>query len=127
MTTVLFRRIEPAKKFRITKRQIAKFLGIAESLIAEVERWPYVLYIHRRDRGGQFISYRQLEHWKNAIASHIQQCFTLQQLQHLWSVISRDSRKHSKQYDDSIVSFLQKIWAQCRENLAEDSAAILCG
>jgi len=31
--TTLFRRIKPAQKFRITKRQIAKLLGIPESVI----------------------------------------------------------------------------------------------
>ena len=54
--TALFRRINPAQKFRITNSQIAKFLRIPESLIVKVESWLYVVYVHRQDRGGQFIS-----------------------------------------------------------------------
>ncbi|MFW5667460.1 MAG: hypothetical protein ACOC2Z_18310 [Coleofasciculus sp.] len=55
--SALFRRIQPAKKFRITKRQIAKFLRIPKSMIVNVECWCYVIFVHRKDRGGQFISY----------------------------------------------------------------------
>ncbi len=62
--TALFRRINPAQKFRITKRQIAKFLRIPESLIVKIESWLYVIFVHRLDKGGQFISYRQMEQWK---------------------------------------------------------------
>lgn len=35
--TTLFRRLKPAQNFRITKRQIAKFLQIPESLIVKVD------------------------------------------------------------------------------------------
>jgi hypothetical protein len=109
--TALFDRIKPANKFRITKGQIAKFLGIAPCAIAKVECWVYVLFVHRKDKGGQFISYRQLEQWPNAIAAQIQKCTTLQQLKFLWSAICRDRKKHAKQYENSVVEFLQKIWA----------------
>jgi hypothetical protein len=68
--TALFRRINPAQKFRITKHQIAKLLRIPESLIVKIESWLYVIFVHRLDKGGQFISYRQMEQWKNAIASY---------------------------------------------------------
>jgi len=78
--SALFRRIQPAKKFRITKRQIAKFLRIPKSMIVNVQCWCYVIFVHRKDRGGQFISYRQMEQWKNAIAFHLQQCSTKDQL-----------------------------------------------
>ncbi len=78
--TILFRRIKPAQKFRITKRKIAKFLRIPESLIVKVESWSYVLFVHRQDKGGQFISYRQLEQWKNAVACQLQKCSTQEQL-----------------------------------------------
>jgi hypothetical protein len=54
--TVLFRRIKPAQKFHITKRQIAKLLRIPESLIVKIESWLYVVFVHRLDKGGQFIS-----------------------------------------------------------------------
>jgi hypothetical protein len=111
--TALFRRINPAQKFRITKHQIAKFLRIPESLIVKIESWLYVVFVHRLDKGGQFISYRQMEQWKNAIACQLQKCSTQQQLQHLWNAIERDHIKHNKQYRNSVLPFLKKIWAKC--------------
>lgn len=111
--TALFRRINPAQKFRITKRQIAKLLRIPESLIVKIESWLYVVFVHRLDQGGQFISYRQMEQWKNAIACQLQKCSTQQQLQHLWNAIERDRTKHNSQYADSVLPFLKNIWAKC--------------
>ncbi len=108
--TILFRRIKPAQKFHITKRQIAKFLRIPESLIVKVESWLYVLFVNRTDKGGQFISYRQMEQWKNAIACQIQKCSTWQQLEHLWNAIVHDHTKHNCQYDNSVFPFVEKIW-----------------
>jgi hypothetical protein len=113
--TILFRRIKPPQKFRITKHQIARFLQISESLIVKVESWSYVLFVHRRDKGGQFISYRQLEQWKNAIACQLQKCTTWEQLEHLWNAITFDHTKHNKQYADSILPFLEKIWLKCQQ------------
>jgi hypothetical protein len=112
--TILFRRIKPSQKFRITKRQIAKFLRIPESLIVKVESWSYVLFVHRQDKGGKFISYRQLEQWKNAVACQLQQCTTWEQLEHLWNAITVDHTKHHKQYDNSVLPFLEKIWDKCQ-------------
>ncbi len=107
--TALFRRINPAQKFRITKHQIAKLLRIPASQIVKIESWLYVVFVHRLDKGGQFISYRQMEQWKNAIAYQLQQCSTKQQLQHLWNAIERDHRKHNQQYANSVLPFLKKI------------------
>ncbi|HAJ62244.1 MAG TPA: hypothetical protein DCP31_25885 [Cyanobacteria bacterium UBA8543] len=111
--TALFRRINPPQKFCITKRQIAKFLRISESRIVKIESWLYVVFVHRLDKGGQFISYRQMEQWKNAIACQLQKCSTKQQLQHLWNGIERDHKKHNQQYTNSVLPFLKKIWAKC--------------
>ncbi len=122
--TTLFRRIQPAQKFRITKRQIAKQLGIPESLIVKIEFWRYVLFVHRKDRGGQFISYRKLLQWKNAVACQIQKCSTWQQLQHLWHVITQDHTKHNAQYDASALPFLEKICAKCREAILKKSQGL---
>jgi hypothetical protein len=113
--TTLFQRINPAQKFRITKRQIAKFLRIPESQIVKIESWLYVVFVHRLDKGGQFISYRQMKQWKNAVAYQLQKCTTQQQLQHLWNAIEYDHTKHNKQYTDSVLPFLKKIWAKCQE------------
>jgi hypothetical protein len=43
--TALFRRINPAQNFRITKHQIAKFLRIPEALIVKIESWLYVIFV----------------------------------------------------------------------------------
>jgi hypothetical protein len=118
--TILFRRIKPAQKFRITKRQIARFLKISESLIVKVESWSYVLFVHRKDKGGQFISYRQIEQWKNALACHLQKCTTREQLEHLWKAITFDHKKHNKQYADSILPFLERIWLKCQEAMPRE-------
>ncbi|MEW6491799.1 MAG: hypothetical protein AB1589_04510 [Cyanobacteriota bacterium] len=118
--TILFRCIQPAQKFRITKRQIAKFLRIPESLIIKVERWLYVLFVHRLDKGEQFISYRQLEQWKNAVACQLQKCSTLEQLQHLWNAITFDHTQHNKQYEASVLPFLERIWLKCLEAIPKE-------
>ena len=120
--TALFRRINPAQKFRLTKHQIAKLLRIPASRIVKIESWLYVIFVHRLDKGGQFISYRQMEQWKNAIACQLQKCSTQQQLQHLWNTIEQDHTKHNKQYADAVLPFLKRIWAKCQEtspNLSE--------
>ena len=69
--STLFRRLQPAQKFRISVSCIAKLLRIPKHLIVRLECWAYVLFIHRRDKGGEFISYRQLQQWKNAVACQI--------------------------------------------------------
>lgn len=117
--TALFHRINPAPKFRLTKRQIAKLLRIPASVIVKIESWLYVIFIHRLDKGGQFISYRQMEQWKNAIACQLQKCSTHQQLQQLWNVIEFDNTKHKKQYADAVLPFLKKIWAKSQEATQE--------
>ncbi|NER28437.1 MAG: hypothetical protein F6J89_12580 [Symploca sp. SIO1C4] len=107
--TSLFRRLQPAAKFRISKRQVARFLRIPESLIVKIEFWFCVLFVHRRDRGGQFVSYRQLQQWQNAVACQLQKCSTWQEIKHLWSAIQNDYKKHEKQYNDSVLPFLEGI------------------
>jgi len=119
--TRLFRCINPAEKFRITKRQIAKLLKISESLIVKIESWLYVVFVHRLDKGGQFISYRQMEQWKNAVACQLQKCLTQEQLQQVWNAIEFDHTKHQQQYADSMLSLLKQIWAKCQEAIAKKS------
>ncbi len=122
--TALFRRINPAQKFRITKRQIAKFLRIPSSRIVKIESWLYVVFVHRLDKGGQFISYRQMEQWKNAVACQLQKCSTQQHLQQLWNAIEHDHTKHNSQYADSVLPFLKKIWAKCQETTPKASEIV---
>jgi hypothetical protein len=120
--TALFRRIQPALKFRISKSQIAKFLKIPESMIVKIQSWRYVLFVHRRDKGGQFLSYRQLEQWKNAVACQMQKCVTWQQLKHLWNAIVFDHKKHQQQYNNSSLPFLEDIRDKCEEAILNNSA-----
>jgi len=115
--TPLFRRLQPAQKFRISIYAIAQLLKIPKHLIVRVEYWAYVVFVHRIDKGGQFISYRQLRQWRNAAASHIQNSSTCQQLGQLWVAIEEDYQQHSKQYDDEHYPFLCKIWTKCWDTL----------
>jgi hypothetical protein len=110
--TTLFRRLQPAKKFRITISAIAQLLKIPQHLIVRVECWAYVVFVHRTDKGGQFISYRKLQQWQNAIACQIQNCSTWQQLRSLWLAIEDDRKKHKTQYGDELYPFLCKIWTK---------------
>ncbi len=110
--TPLFRRLQPAKKFRISVSAIAQALKIPKHLIVRFECWAYVIFVHRSDKGGQFISYRQLRQWLNAVACQIQNCSTWQQLRSLWLEIESDRTKHEKQYEGEHYPFLCKIWTK---------------
>lgn len=118
--TALFDRIKPAERFHISKREIAQFLGIAESLIKKVKNWPYVIFVHRLDKGGQFISYRKIEKWRNAVACQIQKCTNLEELQQLANAIRRDWKKHYQQYEDVVLRFLERIWDRCLQVILHD-------
>ena len=119
--TALFRRIQPAQKFRSTKSQIAKLLRIPESLIVKIESWLYVVFVHRLDKGGQFISYRQIQQWRNAVACQLQKCLTWEQLEHLWTAIKFDHTKHKNQYLTSVLPFLEKIRLKCQKAIPKVS------
>jgi hypothetical protein len=110
--TTLFRRLQPSQKFRISITCIAKLLKISKHEIVRVECWAYVVFVHRRDVGGQFISYRKLRQWLNAVACQIQNCSTWQELRSLWLAIEEDCQKHKKQYDDKYQPFLCEIWTK---------------
>jgi hypothetical protein len=110
--TTLFRRLQPAQKFRISVSCLAQLLKIPKHLIVRVEYWAYVVFVHRCDKGGQFISYRQLQQWKNAVACQIQNCSTWQQLRSLWLAIEDDYNNHKKQYNTEYRPFLDTIWTK---------------
>ncbi|NET04689.1 MAG: hypothetical protein F6K16_08110 [Symploca sp. SIO2B6] len=110
--TSLFTRLQPAQKFRITIKALSQLLKIPKQLIVRVECWKYVVFVHRRDRGGQFISYRKLQQWLNATACQIQKCSTWQQLRQLWFAIEADYKKYEKQYQEQSYQFLSKIWTK---------------
>ena len=116
--TPLFRRIQPSKKLRITARSIAQFLKISQNLIKRVESWANVVFVHRLDKGGQFISYRRLEEWQNAIAHQIQTCPTLSELSQLKTSIQYDCRKFKKQYLQKTLDFLIEMCIE-RQDILE--------
>ena len=115
--TPLFRRIQPSKQLRITVRSIARLLKIPQNLIKRVESWANVVFVHRRDRGGQFISYRRLEEWQNAIAHQIQTSPNLSELSQLATSIQQDSRKFHKQYCPKTLDFLRQMCIQRQDTL----------
>jgi hypothetical protein len=122
--TTLFRRLQPAKKFGLSITYLAKLLKIPKHLILRVECWSYVIFVHRSDRGGQFISYRQLQQWKNAVACQIQNCSTWQQLRSLWLAMEEDYKKHKQQYDNEHHPFLCKIWTKCWDTLWNEQESV---
>lgn len=110
--TPLFRRLQPSTKLRITVRSIAQLLKISPYLIKRVESWANVVFVHRRDRGGQFVSYRRLQEWQNAIAHQIQTSPTLSEVSQLTTSIRHDSRKFHKQYSQQTLDFLHQMCIQ---------------
>ncbi|MDJ0649221.1 MAG: hypothetical protein QNJ60_10995 [Xenococcaceae cyanobacterium MO_188.B19] len=119
--TYLFHLLQPQEKLRITKNAIAKMLNIPLNLIIRVECWTYVIFIHRQDRGGQFISYRQLREWQNAVASQIQKCQNLSQLNSLWIAIELDWYRYQAQYADNYLEFVQGVWSDRKSQLNQQS------
>ncbi|NER31026.1 MAG: hypothetical protein F6J89_26260 [Symploca sp. SIO1C4] len=126
--TTLFNCLQPAQKLRISVSDIAQLLKIPQHLIVRVECWAYVVFVHRRDVGGQFISYRKLEQWKNAVACQIQKCSAIPQLQKLWLDIIKDCRKYKKQYETGSRQFFRKIrlqrWEFLRQKLRQNPELI---
>ena len=108
----IFARIQPQKTFHITIKAVAKLLGIPPKVIVRIEKWPYVLFIHRRDIGGQFLSYRKLKNWQNAIAMKIKSCSKQKKLLMLWVTIILDSKKYAKQYENAYHNFVDNMFHQ---------------
>jgi hypothetical protein len=114
--TTLFRRIKP-NSFPITLDLIAKFLHIPKSLIVRTECWPYVLFVHRCDKGGQFISYRKLAMWLEAVVSIIQTCTTHDDLWQVGLWIKQECEKFD--YDKPVLEYLRRVWAKHRDYLRD--------
>ena len=108
----LFARIQPQKTFHITIKAVAKLLEISPKEIVRIEKWPYVLFVHRRDIGGQFISYRKLRNWQNAIDFKIKGCNRHKKLLRLWVTIILDRKKYAKQYEKAYSTFVEKTFQQ---------------
>ncbi|MFB8792262.1 MAG: hypothetical protein U7123_26295 [Potamolinea sp.] len=121
--TILFNKIKPSS-FTITIDLVAKFLGIPASEIVRVENWPYVLFVHRRDCGGQFISYRKLSMWfeaicasqqRFAIADLIEICSTFDELWQMGLWIRQESKKFD--YAKRALEYLRCLWTHQRDSL----------
>ena len=116
---ILFRHLQPSQKFQITIIELAKILHIPPSVIVRIELWAYVIFIHRRDRGGQFFSYRKLHKWQCAVACQIQKCTDEKQLKKLWLAIQKDYKKYRKQYQPTYPNFIRKIWTQHWDKISQ--------
>ncbi|MBD2104310.1 hypothetical protein [Leptolyngbya sp. FACHB-261] len=90
--------------------QVARFLGIPESLICRMEHWLHVLFVHRADRGGQFLSYRKFNQWLSACALTIQACNDLHLLDWIGGVIKTEIQRYS--YPDDVLSYWRHLWRQ---------------
>lgn len=112
--TSLFRRIKPYT-FPITIDLIAKFLHIPKSTIVRAERWAYILFVHRRDKGGRFISYRQLKLWLEAVVCLIQKSATLEDFQQVGLWIKQECEKFD--YPQPVLEYLRGVWAKHRDYL----------
>ena len=124
-TMNIFARIQPQKTFHITIESVAKLLGIPPEMILRIEKWPYVLFIHRRDIGGQFISYRKLKNWQNAIAMKIQTCNKHKKLLMLWVSVILDGKKYAKQYGKAYHDFVDNLFNQQWNNIFSGNYSLL--
>jgi hypothetical protein len=115
--SILFRRIRPAQRFHLTPRYIAHLLKIPLSAIVRIESWAYVLFVHRRDKGGQFVSYRQLNRWIRTIARMIQTSPTLEDLEQLELSLKQESVKFKERYPVIPLDYLRQLWAERRDQL----------
>ena len=118
-TMNLFERIKPQKTFHITIKAVAKLLGIPPKMIVRIEKWDYVLFVHRRDIGGQFVSYRKLRNWQNAVAIKIKTCYKKHKLDMLWLTIENDRKKYAKQYQQAYQNFVKEVCNQQWDKLTE--------
>lgn len=112
--TILFRQIKPTS-FPISLDLIAKFLAIPRSMIVKAQKWAYVLFVHRRDKGGQFISYRKLILWIEAVVKIIQNSTNLEDLGQIGLWIKQECKKF--EYTKPVITYLRNIWAKHRKYL----------
>ena len=113
----IFARIQPQKTFHITIKAVAKLLRIPPKMIVRIEKWDYVLFVHRRDIGGQFVSYRKLRNWQNVLAMKIKNCYKKAKLDTLWNAIEKDIKKYKKQYTETDENILTEVCDQQWEKI----------
>ncbi|MBD2099717.1 hypothetical protein [Leptolyngbya sp. FACHB-261] len=106
--------IDP-RKLQILLSDIAAYLGISPSLILRFEQWAQVLFVHRQDRGGQFISYRKLACWLEACIEAIRTCKTHQALQALAAILKTEIQRFD--YPQDVIGYLRCLWQQHKAQL----------
>ena len=121
----IFARIQPQKTFHITIKAVAKLLRIPPKMIVRIEKWDYVLFVHRRDIGGQFVSYRKLRNWQNVLAMKIKNCYKKAKLDTLWNAIEKDIKKYKKQYTKTDENILTEVCDQQWEKIFLRSQVII--
>lgn len=84
-------------------------------MIVRAERWAHILFVHRCDKGGQFISYRKLKLWIEAVIALIQNSTTLEDLWQIGLWIQQECEKFD--YAKPILENLRLIWAKHRDYL----------
>ncbi|MBD2100449.1 hypothetical protein [Leptolyngbya sp. FACHB-261] len=99
----------------LTLNKIAQYLGIPESTICRVEHWPHQLFVHRSDRGGQFVSYRAFAEWIEACAKSIQACANLHVLDWLGQIIKHECQRF--RYPEPIINYWRQLWLQRQREL----------
>ncbi|MBD2100907.1 hypothetical protein H6F94_08455 [Leptolyngbya sp. FACHB-261] len=107
-------RINP-RQFEISLSYLATYLGVTQDCILRFEQWANVLFVHRKDRGGQFISYRDLIHWLEACVQTIRTCPTHQALQELGQLLKAEIERFT--YATDTVAYLRRLWQQRKAQL----------
>lgn len=75
------------------------------------------MFVHRRDKGGQFVSYRQLNRWVTAIAHMIQISPTLEDLRQIGQGLHQETVQFEDRYSETTLDYLRQLWAERREFL----------
>lgn len=88
-----------------------------------IERWNYVLFVHRRDRGGQFISCRVLAYWIRRVTRMIQICPNIEGLNQLKLSIKQEVVKFPDRYPSNLLNHWQELLAKQEEKLKSSSRA----
>ncbi|MBD2102124.1 hypothetical protein [Leptolyngbya sp. FACHB-261] len=94
----------------ISLAQVAQFLGISPALICRIEHWAQILFVHRADRGGLFLSYRKFAAWVEACAQTIRVCTDLHLLEWLGEVIKAELQRF--QYPETTLNYWRQLWSQ---------------
>ncbi|MBD2102189.1 hypothetical protein [Leptolyngbya sp. FACHB-261] len=103
------------RQFEISLSYLATYLGIPANCILRFEQWANVLFVHRKDRGGQFVSYRNLIHWIEACVRAIQTCPNPQALQELGQFLKTEIERFT--YADDVIRYLRRLWLQRKAQL----------